>query len=139
MCKNSSNTKNLQPIYVVTPTYTRPTQKSDLLSVCYTIMHVQNIVWIVIEDSSERTEVVSQVLEHCKVDSIHMVVKTSQKYRRSWPLSMLLPTLKGVDQRNAALEWLREKYTIHNASGIVYFADDDNKYDIRLFEEVSEG
>ena len=39
---------------------------------------------------------------------------------------------RGVANRNAALGWLR-----NNAkSGVLYFADDDNTYDIRLFEEV---
>jgi beta-1,3-glucuronyltransferase len=39
---------------------------------------------------------------------------------------------RGVANRNAALAWLR-----NNAkSGVLYFADDDNTYDIRLFEEV---
>jgi len=40
---------------------------------------------------------------------------------------------RGVANRNAALGWLR-----NNAkSGVLYFADDDNTYDIRLFEEVN--
>lgn len=40
---------------------------------------------------------------------------------------------RGVANRNAAVEWLRSNVK----SGVVYFADDDNTYDIRLFEEVS--
>lgn len=39
---------------------------------------------------------------------------------------------RGVLQRNTALEWLR----LHTAEGVVYFADDDNSYSIRLFEEM---
>jgi hypothetical protein len=55
------------------------------------------------------------------------------KYRKLkntlWP--------KGVSNRNAGLDWI-----IQNAnetgddSGVLYFADDDNTYDLRLFEEV---
>ena len=39
---------------------------------------------------------------------------------------------RGVANRNAALDWVRS----HCTSGVVYFADDDNSFDIRLFEEV---
>lgn len=39
---------------------------------------------------------------------------------------------KGVANRNGTIGWLRQ----HATEGVVYFADDDNTYDIRLFEEV---
>jgi len=39
---------------------------------------------------------------------------------------------RGVSNRNAAIDWIRQ----HAKSGVVYFADDDNSYDIRLFEEM---
>ena len=47
----------------------------------------------------------------------------------SWP--------KGVANRNKGLHWIYH-YTqnIGDTSGVLYFADDDNTYDIRLFEEV---
>lgn len=41
---------------------------------------------------------------------------------------------RGVSNRNRGLQWLRANAT----SGVFYFADDDNTYDIQLFEEVSE-
>ena len=42
--------------------------------------------------------------------------------------------LRGVEQRNTGLKWLREQQT--DSSGVVYFADDDNKFDLRVFAEV---
>ncbi len=42
---------------------------------------------------------------------------------------------RGVLQRNTALTWLRE-HAMELDRGVVYFADDDNTYDIRVFEEV---
>ena len=44
---------------------------------------------------------------------------------------------KGVSNRVAGLDWIYN-YTksIKDTSGVLYFADDDNTYDIRLFEEV---
>lgn len=40
---------------------------------------------------------------------------------------------RGVSNRNRGLEWIRA-----NASeGVFYFADDDNTYDVEIFDEVS--
>ena len=39
-----------------------------------------------------------------------------------------------MEQRNTGLKWLREQQT--DSSGVVYFADDDNKFDLRVFAEV---
>ena len=39
---------------------------------------------------------------------------------------------KGVANRNGGLAWVRAQAT----EGVVFFADDDNAYDLRLFEEV---
>lgn len=40
---------------------------------------------------------------------------------------------RGVSNRNRGLEWIRANAT----KGVLYFADDDNTYDISLFQEVS--
>ena len=39
---------------------------------------------------------------------------------------------RGVANRNLGLKWVLE----NNDEGVVYFADDDNTYDLRLFDEV---
>lgn len=43
---------------------------------------------------------------------------------------------RGVDQRNRGLQWLRENFKLGQHEGVVYIADDDNTYSIRLFDEV---
>ena len=47
---------------------------------------------------------------------------------------------RGVEQRNLALQWLRKAVTDGvlegGERGVVYFGDDDNTYDVQLFEEV---
>lgn len=40
---------------------------------------------------------------------------------------------RGVFNRRAALDWIR---TYAEPSGVIYFADDDNSYDVRIFEEI---
>lgn len=43
---------------------------------------------------------------------------------------------RGVNQRNKGIDWLRGNPDKLHHEGVVYFADDDNTYDIKLFEEV---
>ena len=81
----------------------------------------------------------SDLLLKCMVESVHINVATSAKYKTSlpWPLYRMFGTVRGVEQRNGGLQWLRENYHPSNSSGVVYFIDDDNKIDVRLFAEVS--
>ena len=123
-------------IYVITPTYKRITQNIDLISMCHTLMLVPDLVWIVIEDAPEPTDLITGLLQHCKVQFVHLFVPTSSKYiikkgRPSWSIP------RGVDQRNEGLNWLRKHFSLSNCNGVFYFGDDDNKYDLRLFDEVS--
>ena len=123
-------------IFVVTATYTRYTQQVDLTTICHTLMLVPNVVWIVIEDSKSRTRTVTRLLERCRVKSVHLnattPIETPKTHTKRKPVKF---KLRGVMQRNTGLQWLRSHHG--NSSGVVYFADDDNKYDLRLFEEVS--
>ena len=41
---------------------------------------------------------------------------------------------RGVAARNKGIRWIVENADIN---GIMYFADDDNTYDVRLFDEVN--
>ena len=131
--------KDLPTVFAITPTYARITQKVDLTSLCQTVMHIPNFVWIIIEDSEERTPLVTKLLQRCKVKSIHLNVRTPQKMRPK-PGQEKIPYLysRGVEQRNTGLEWIRQQCSKRRCRGVVYFMDDDNKYDLRLFEEVRE-
>ena len=120
---------DIPTIFVITPTHARTTQKVDMTTLCQTLMHVPKLVWIVIEDSYEKTQIVTDLLGRCKIQSVHLNVQTPAKYQGN-------NKPRGVAQRNAALDWLRSHYTLSNCSGVVYFADDDNKYDLRLFDRV---
>ena len=58
-----------------------------------------------------------------------MPTKFRVKKANTWP--------KGVENRNKGLEWIiKHVQATGDDSGVFYFADDDNTYDIRLFEEV---
>ena len=127
-----------QSVFAITPTYARFTQKVDLTSLCQTVMHVPNMIWIVIEDSNEKTSLVTELLDRCRVTSVHLNVRTPPLYRpRPGADRYKDKYSRGVKQRNLGLTWIRDYCAkIKNCTGAVYFMDDDNKYDLRLFEEV---
>lgn len=129
---------SLPTIFVITATHKCTTQKVDLTSLCQTFSLVPKLTWIVIEDSPQHTRVVSDLLTRCMVTSIHLNVATSNKYKTSllWPLDKMFGTVRGVEQRNAGLQWLRENQDPQKSNGVIYFMDDDNKLDIRIFDEV---
>ena len=125
--------QKLPYIYVITPTKIRLEQKADLTRLSHTLRLVPNLHWIVIEDSPFKTPLVENFLANCKVSYTHLFASTPEVHRlKETDPNWLKP--RGVPQRNAGIKWLREKAT---KDGVVYFADDDNTYDLRVFDEVS--
>ena len=146
-------------IYMITPTYARWTQKADLTRLCQTLMHVPNLQWILVEDAEEKTALVSRFLrESCaSVKTTHLNLRTREDLRLK-DREPVWRKNRGVEQRNVAIQWLRENVPISplaavvqsqsqggrggggggegGSRGVVYFGDDDNTYDIRLFQEV---
>ena len=133
--KNGKYLTDLKTIVVITPTYARRTQKIDLTSMCHTLMLVPNVIWIIIEDAEKPTGLVTRFIERCDVKIVHLTVLTSAAYRPKKGAPKSKP--RGVQQRNAGLSWLRQHWNAKNCDGVFYFADDDNKYDLRLFNDVS--
>uniref|UniRef100_A0A0R3W7X9 Galactosylgalactosylxylosylprotein 3-beta-glucuronosyltransferase n=1 Tax=Taenia asiatica TaxID=60517 RepID=A0A0R3W7X9_TAEAS len=70
---------------------------------------------------------VTDFLRDCKVSSTHLnaVSPKDKNYH-----------IKGSNQRNAGMQWLRENIVKGKQRGVVYFADDDNTYDPRVFNEM---
>ena len=65
-------------IVMITPTHTRWTQKADLTRLYHTLLHVDELTWIVVEDSVDKTELVNRFLAKCKVNHVHLNVRTPQ-------------------------------------------------------------
>lgn len=121
-------------IYAITPTFARPVQKAELTRLAQTFLHVSNFHWIVVEDAPQKTALVTRFLETSGLIYTHLSVATPPNYK----LGRNDPNWKkprGVEQRNAALKWLRDNFKSSD-KGVVYFADDDNTYSVKLFHEV---
>ncbi|XP_048731933.2 galactosylgalactosylxylosylprotein 3-beta-glucuronosyltransferase 3-like [Ostrea edulis] len=126
---------SLPTIYLITPTYDRIEQKAELTRLYYTLLHVPNIHWIIVEDSDKKTDKVRHFLAKCQIPYTHLNVATPQQVKlKSSDPNWLKP--RGVLQRNAGLTWIRASLDPQKTKGVVYFADDDNTYSIELFEEM---
>lgn len=69
--------------------------------------------------------------------AIHLIVFTAMSYTHMaspMPIDFRKrkPPPRGVSNRRAAIQWIRNNVQ----SGVLYFGDDDNTYDLRLFEEI---
>jgi beta-1,3-glucuronyltransferase len=114
-------------LYIITPTYRRAEQIAELTRMAQTLMHVQNLHWLVIEDAENRTQLVSDLLQRTGISHDHLVAPMPDIFKKKKGAKP-----RGVSNRNRGLEWLRA----NAQSGVFYFADDDNTYDIQLFEEI---
>ncbi|XP_017461701.1 PREDICTED: galactosylgalactosylxylosylprotein 3-beta-glucuronosyltransferase 3-like, partial [Rhagoletis zephyria] len=130
-------------IFFITPTYARQVQKAELTRLSHTLLLVENIHWIVVEDAPNRTSLVAKLLAEAKRRQVnrkfeftHLNALTPNDFKTvDTDPNWLKP--RGVWQRNRAIEWLREHFKDSaNENGVVYFGDDDNTYDLKLFEEI---
>ncbi|CAD6191203.1 unnamed protein product [Caenorhabditis auriculariae] len=112
-------------IIVITPTYKRPTRLADLTRMSNTLSHVPHLHWIVVEDSHNKVKHVEKLLQRSTLPYTYIAVRTIPGYPK-----------RGWYQRTMALTHIREhtsEVLNGHENGVVYFGDDDNSYDVRLF------
>ncbi|CAG9765467.1 unnamed protein product [Ceutorhynchus assimilis] len=132
----SDRNRKFPIIYCITPTYWRYVQKAELTRISQTLKLVPNVHWIVIEDALEKSNLVRNLIAESKLIATHLVAQTApfEKLKDKNPKAR---RHRGVEQRNAALKWLRDNLTLGKDKGVVYFMDDDNTYSIKLFDEIA--
>jgi len=113
-------------IFFVTPTYRRLSQMVDLLRVKQMLQLAALVedgvpYWIIIEDASSCSQRIRTMLLESGLPFAHVHLKNKHKFHR------------GVMQRNYALDIIDAL----DIDGVVYFGDDDNAYDTRLFTELA--
>lgn len=128
--------KTLPTIYIVTPTYKRFVQKSELTRLKQAFQGVENLHWIVVEDSPRKTKLVRNFLDDSALKFTHLNIRTPSLLRKHKGEARRFKP-RGVYQRNIGINWIRENVDSEKTQGVVYFADDDNTYDRRIFDEVS--
>jgi galactosylgalactosylxylosylprotein 3-beta-glucuronosyltransferase 3 len=134
---NFSNKYSHMPfIYVITPTIKKQTQIPDLIRLKNTLQSVPKVIWILVEDSENKTKSIKLFLAKSNLNFVHLNTpsinfKNIQNNKSSGVRH------KGVEQRNLGINWLRKNQNKIDLNAVVFFADDDNTYDTRLFEEVT--
>ncbi|XP_053641662.1 galactosylgalactosylxylosylprotein 3-beta-glucuronosyltransferase P isoform X1 [Cherax quadricarinatus] len=125
-CGSGKWVEGLPPLYIITPTYPRAEQVPELTRTAQTLMNVPNVVWIVSEDSTVASTSVVQYLNESGLNTVYLHVQMPSRYKKVGNKP------RGVANRMAGLNWVRE----NAKDGVLYFADDDNTYDIRIFEQI---
>eukprot|EP00061_Rhincodon_typus_P009321 g32742.t1 len=123
---DSLSNQSIPTIYAITPTYSRPVQKAELTRLANTFRQLSHFHWVLVEDSTFRSRLVTELLAHSGVLS-YTHVPTPRRYKRPG-----LP--QATEQRNQGLRWVRRNRSLRS-SGVVFFADDDNTYSLKLFRE----
>ncbi|RZF47648.1 hypothetical protein LSTR_LSTR009532 [Laodelphax striatellus] len=117
---------DLPVIYFITPTYPRREQVAELIRLGQTLMHVPNLHWILADDSATCNPMVIDLLPRFGLPYTHLASPMPEIYRHV----SIVP--RGVANRRAALAWIRANIK----SGVIYFGDDDNTFDLKLFKEI---
>jgi galactosylgalactosylxylosylprotein 3-beta-glucuronosyltransferase 3 len=132
--------ETLPVIYIITPTYARAVQRAELTRLSQIFMLVPKLHWIIVEDSVNSTAMVksfvSRLQTKFKFRSITLLSAPTPREFKLKPGDPEWKFPKGVWQRNTALGWLRQNQKNLDTRGIVYFADDDNTYDLEIFDEI---
>uniref|UniRef100_UPI00398EB04F galactosylgalactosylxylosylprotein 3-beta-glucuronosyltransferase 3 n=1 Tax=Pristiophorus japonicus TaxID=55135 RepID=UPI00398EB04F len=130
----AGNGQPLPTIYAITPTYARLVQKAELVRLSHTFLHLKRFHWIVVEDAAERSKLVAELLAQSGLSYTHLNAPTPTIYKlRQNDPNWLKP--RGVEQRNLGIQWLRDNREL-SEEAIVYFADDDNTYSLKVFDEM---
>jgi hypothetical protein len=134
----------LEPIiFFITPTHKQYTQLVDLTRMSQFLqlsMEIEkhNIYWIIVEDRSDNTcsHQIRQLLYRTGLPFAHLLQASSKQSANS---KYGFKSNKGINQRNHAMDIIEHYYQDHLKSfhqAILYFADADNAYDLRLVPEL---
>jgi len=126
---SSSTTSEAPTIFFITPTYPRREQVAELVRLGQTLVLAGNVHWVVAEDAPSCSPLVAGLLARLGLPYTHLTSPQPAMYREA----KLKYNPRGVSSRRAGLAWVMA----NRAEGVVYFGDDDNTYDVRLFGEMA--
>lgn len=72
---------NLPILYIITPTYTRREQVVEMVRMSHTLLHVDNVIWIIAEDSKSCSPLVEKMLQRFKMPYVHLTSPMPDMYK----------------------------------------------------------
>lgn len=118
------STVTSRTLYIITATTSRSAQPPDLTRMAQTLRLVNNVHWVIVENATETSPWLLDLLVHNGLKHTVMTCPAPPPSRGREDTSQ---------QKNCGLTWLRSN---NISQGVIYFGDDGNAYDYRLFEEV---
>lgn len=128
-------------IFFVTPTHKYHAQLVDLTRMSQFLqlaskVRNHNIYWIVVEDRSDQcSPQIRQLLQRSDVPFAHLFRESTYYANAQYGFKVN----KGINQRNRAMDALTDYYKQdrpESKEAVLYFADGDNAYDLRLVAEL---
>uniref|UniRef100_A0A1I7YCD5 Galactosylgalactosylxylosylprotein 3-beta-glucuronosyltransferase n=1 Tax=Steinernema glaseri TaxID=37863 RepID=A0A1I7YCD5_9BILA len=117
------NSSRSETIIVITPTHKRPERLADMTRLAQTLSHIDNLHWIVVEDGKSKIAAVERILLRSGLPYTYFTATTEPGFPK-----------RGWTHRNMALRFIRRHYKDYDGDAVIYFGDDDNSYDTRLFD-----
>ncbi|CAL8088843.1 unnamed protein product [Orchesella dallaii] len=122
-------------VWVVTPTYRYPYQYPELTRIAQALYPARKFVrWLIADDHTKSKGHPTHKKDLRRLlngFNINFTLITSRKRPKN---AMVVLNPKGVDARQAALNYIRQR----KLKGTVYFADDDNTYDSDIFRQIQD-
>ncbi|CAD5219241.1 unnamed protein product [Bursaphelenchus xylophilus] len=113
---------NTTKVILITATRDRPQRAADFNMLVQTIRHLENVFWIVVEGDAEKNLYMKQLLVRSKVPHVYLD-RPDTELCNGWAL------------HNEALDYIRRNDDLFPDDSVVYFAGDEDSFDLRLFEE----
>ena len=121
---------------------------AELTRLGQTLMHITNLHWIVADDNEACNPMIVELLKKFGMylsegSSICSMFVTKVSFVLGMPFTQISSPMpqfyrkakivpRGVANRRAALSWIRSNVK----TGVIYFGDDDNTFDLKLFDEI---
>ena len=105
-------------LILVTPTYNNPKRILFIQECIHKFSQIKDLTWILCEDGDTIDDTVNELLLKSKIDYHYFSFGPTKD--------------KGNEQRNVCYEYIVN----NNINGIIYNADDDNEYNLLLFDEI---
>ncbi|KHN87947.1 putative glucuronosyltransferase sqv-8 [Toxocara canis] len=111
-------------IIVITPTRKSLTRLPDMTRLAQSLMLVRRLAWVVVESGAVIADPIERLLKRSKLPFCYFTEHSNNAHLKDWRWL----------GRDSGLKFVIYRFAQFSNRAVVYFADADGAYDIRLFE-----